>query len=127
MTDTQAQPTPTSVPWQVNGCRYKWRNADRDEVLDSHSVGPDGDPVCLVFFGPPRLQAEQFAIAKFIAAAPATASERDRLKSINAELVGALRIFQAFIKDEPIWNALITEPDDTLGGRINTALSKVAP
>ncbi len=59
----------TPGPWQMSGCRYKWRHPDHDQVLDSHAVGPDSDPVCLVFYTS-KYHAEQLANARLIAAAP---------------------------------------------------------
>lgn len=60
----------TPGPWQVMGCRYKWRETHRDRQLDSHAVGPDSDPICLVFYGSPKQHNEQLANARLIAAAP---------------------------------------------------------
>lgn len=60
----------TKGPWQVSGCRFKWRQSHHDQMLDSHAVGPDSDPVCLVFYGDKGQHQEQLSNARLIAAAP---------------------------------------------------------
>ena len=56
-------------PWQVGGVRMKYRSTGNNYVLDSHAVGPDSDPVCLVFYYD-KYHSEHIANARLIAAAP---------------------------------------------------------
>jgi len=74
---------PAAGPWIVSGVRYKWREAHNDTLLDGHLVGPDGDPVCLVFYGGDDQHAEQWANAKLIARAPDMAA---RIEALEAAL-----------------------------------------
>lgn len=72
----------TPGPWQVSGVRYKWRQSDSSQILDSHAVGPDGDAVCLVFYTE-RHHKEQLANARLIAAAPKMLEILKRLCELN--------------------------------------------
>ena len=79
MTD-QPHAAPTPGPWHVSKAGYHTIfNDDEVIVADCDSLDPRH---------PPADQIE--ANARLIAAAPATAAERDRLLAVNEGLVGAL-------------------------------------
>ena len=81
----------TPGPWQVNGVRYKWREVGSDQVLDSHTVGPDGDAVALIFYAP-KWHIEQLANARLIAVAPDLYTE---LKACIQNLTMAMLVMDA--------------------------------
>lgn len=74
----------TPGPWQVSGVRHKWREAGSDQVLDSHTVGPDGDAVALIFYAP-KWHIEQLANARLIAAAPEIYAALKAIDALFAE------------------------------------------
>lgn len=49
----------------------------------------------------------------------------EALEAERAELLAVLKLVKAWTNDMPIWHALITEPDDTFGKRINAAIAQV--
>lgn len=78
----------TEGPWTLSGVRFKMNGHDFHHVNAEGVKGAEVS-ICSVYYDP-KHHARDFANAKFIAAAPETAAERDRLKEINAELLAAL-------------------------------------
>lgn len=108
----QAQHTPG--PWTATKCRTL-----------IHITGADGAGITSLTVTPPRnpegrerrleIEAIAEANARLIAAAPETAAERNRLKTINAELLTALKACQMAIRDYRLQlQDRIRLPNDTI-------------
>jgi hypothetical protein len=84
--------------WQKNGVRLKWRHAYSAQLLDSHTVGPDGDGVALVFYRPDH-HAEDYGNARHIATSNPAA--------VLALIAYARRLEEALkrIEAAPAWGA----------------------
>lgn len=77
-----AQNNFTQGQWIVSGIRYKIRDMSSDFPIQTHLVGPDGDPICYVLYNS-KHHAEMLANARLISAAP------DLLAALKAMLESA--------------------------------------
>ncbi|KKL66308.1 hypothetical protein LCGC14_2146280 [marine sediment metagenome] len=101
--------------------------------VDIVAQRPDGSdlPLCLatvykpIHYGDQRDQQAQDDNVRLFAAAPETAAERDRLKAINAELLGALKRLCDQVEAQPEESAVLVPTGAVRRGR--AAIDKAEP